>query len=59
MIEKIKQLRGEVESFNASTLREVEDFRIKMLSKKGLISDLFNDFKTLAPDQKREVGQQL
>ncbi len=59
MIEKIKQLRGEVESFNASTLQEVEDFRIKMLSKKGLISDLFNDFKTLAPDQKREVGQQL
>ena len=59
MVDKINQLLEEVDAFHAEQLAEVEDFRIKMLSKKGLISTLFNDFKTLAPEEKRVVGQQL
>ncbi len=59
MVDKIKQLLEEVDAFQAEKLAEVEDFRIKMLSKKGLISTLFNEFKTLGPEDKREVGQQL
>ena len=33
--------------------------RIKYLSKKGEITALFNDFRTVAPEQKREFGQRL
>jgi hypothetical protein len=34
MQEKINQIRVEVEAFSASTLQDVENFRIKYLSKK-------------------------
>lgn len=59
MTEKIKKLLSEVEAFQAETPGALEDFRIKMLSKKGLISELFNDFKALPPEEKKVVGQQL
>jgi len=38
---------------------EVEQFRIKFLGKKGVISELFEQFKTLPNDQKKEMGQAL
>ena len=59
MIEKIKALLEEVEAFQADTQEQVEAFRVKMLSKKGLIPSLFQDFKTVDPAQRKEVGQQL
>jgi phenylalanyl-tRNA synthetase alpha chain len=59
MIDIIKKLLIEVESFNAKTADEVESFRIKMLSKKGLITSLFQDFKSVEADKKREVGAML
>ena len=37
----------------------VEAFRIKYLGKKGIIASLFDQFKTLPSDQKRDVGQML
>ena len=59
MIEKIKALREEIEGLTAGSPAEIEEIRIKYLSKKGLISELMNDFRTVPADQKREVGQQL
>lgn len=59
MIEKIKSLKAEIEGLTASSVAEVESLRIKYLSKKGLISLLFNDFRTVPADQKRQVGQEL
>lgn len=37
----------------------VEQFRIKYLGKKGIISELFEQFKTVPNEQKKEVGQAL
>lgn len=59
MIEKINNLLKEVEIFDAQSIDQAEEFRIRMLSKKGQISLLFNDFKTLPPEEKKQVGQQL
>lgn len=59
MLNKISQLTAEIESLTASSAAEVEALRIKYLSKKGSISLLFNDFRNVAPEQKREVGQAL
>ncbi len=59
MIEKINNLLKEIESFQASKIEEVEQFRIKMLAKKGLITELFQDFKSVEADKKREVGAKL
>ena len=59
MQDKIAALSAEIEALTASTPREVEDLRIKYLSKKGAVSLLFNDFRTVPAYQKREVGQLL
>lgn len=59
MIDKINTLLGEVENLSASNTEELEALRIKYLSKKGEISVLFNEFRNVAPEQKKEVGKML
>ena len=59
MLKKIEDLKQEIASLSASGNEDLEAIRLKYLSKKGLISQLFNDFRTIAADQKREVGQRL
>lgn len=56
---KINQLLDEVNSLKAGTLEEVEALRIKYLSKKGAIPSLFNDFKNVPNEEKREIGKLL
>lgn len=59
MKERIKQLLDEVKNLQVATKEDLETVRIKYLSKKGEISALFNDFKTVSNEQKKEVGQLL
>lgn len=59
MLEKIHKLLEEVDSFAAQTKEQVEEYRIKWLSKKGEITSLFDDFKEVPSDLKKEVGQKL
>lgn len=59
MIERIKELRAELEALSAASEQEVEALRIKYLSKKGAVSALMNDFRNVPAEQKREVGQAI
>ena len=59
MLEKINILLGEVESFTAQTKEQVEEYRIKWLSKKGEISVLFEDFRTVPNELKKDIGAKL
>lgn len=59
MIDKIKELIAEAETFKAQSKEEVEAFRIKYLGKKGLLNDFFAEFKNVANDQKKEFGQTI
>lgn len=59
MLERINNLLQQVEEFSVSNKEELEGYRIKWLSKKGEITSLFDDFKSVAPELKREVGQRL
>ena len=59
MIDKINQLKAEIEALEAKTPQDVEALRIKYLSKKGAVSELMADFRNVAPEQKRELGQKL
>jgi len=56
MEEKIKELITEVESFEASSKEQAEAFRLKYLSKKGIIAGLFAEMKNVQPDQRKEYG---
>lgn len=59
MIDKINKLLAEMDNLKAGQADEIEALRIKYLSKKGVISDLMNDFRNVAADEKREVGMRL
>ena len=59
MLNKIKELTSEINAFTAETLEQVEQFRIKHLSKKGTIALLFEDFKNVSVEQKKEIGKAL
>jgi len=56
MLEKINNLKAELAALTASTPEEVEQLRIKYLSKKGAVQELFNEFRAVPADQKRTLG---
>ena len=57
MIDKIKEHIAEVEAFSTQSKEEIESFRIKYLSKKGLLNEYFAAFKSIPNEQKKEFGQ--
>ena len=59
MKEKIEQILNEVRNFQADNKEALENFRITYLSKKGVIPALFADFKTVAPELRKEMGMRL
>ncbi|MFV0482944.1 MAG: phenylalanine--tRNA ligase subunit alpha [Bacteroidales bacterium] len=59
MQSKIEEIKAQVSAWVAESAEELEELRIKYLSKKGLLSELFDDFKLVPNDQKREIGKQL
>ena len=59
MQERIQQLTAELQALTAHNEQEVEDLRIKYISKKGLVSQFFDEFKTVPNEEKRQVGQLL
>lgn len=57
MKEKIDILVSEIKDYTIQTNEELEQFRLKYLSKKGAITVLFSDFKNVPVEAKKEVGQ--
>ena len=56
LLEKIEALLKEVNGLTASNAEEIEQLRLKYLSKKGEINALMADFRNVAADQKKAVG---
>lgn len=59
MLDRIRSLMEEVEHFKAESKEHLEEFRIKLLSRKGKLAELFDDFKNVSPELRKEVGQKL
>ncbi len=61
MNEQLETLRKELEGRLASirTGQDLEAFRVKYLSRKGVIAGLFEELKSAAPEAKRLLGQQI
>jgi phenylalanyl-tRNA synthetase alpha chain len=59
MLNRISELKATAAAEKISNTEELEAFRIKYLSKKGLFSLLFDDFRKIPPDQKKEIGEKL
>jgi len=59
MLQKINNLLQKISVLPIKTSEELESYRLKYLSKKGIISDLFDDFRNVPGSEKKEVGQKL
>jgi phenylalanyl-tRNA synthetase alpha chain len=59
MQSKISQYTIEIETFEPKTAEELETYRIQFLGTKGIIKDLFDEFKAVSPEEKRILGKVL
>lgn len=59
MIDTIKKHIVQVEGFSATSMQEIEAFRIKYLGKKGLLNEFFKEFKNVPNEQKKEFGKAI
>jgi len=56
MLENVKKQILEVEGYEPKTKDELEQFRLKYMSKKGIVAQLFEDFRNVAAENKKEYG---
>lgn len=59
MKQRIRQSIENLKQLSANTLEEIEQLRIQYLGKKGVLNDLFNQFKAIPNEEKREMGSLL
>lgn len=59
MIDRIEKLLSDIENLKAAKEQEVEELRVRLLGKKGEITKLFDEFRTVPAEQKRVLGQRL
>ena len=59
MIEKLKEHITDLSKFNSQDIKEIDLMKIKYLGRKGIVNDLFSDFKNVPLDQKKEFGKKI
>lgn len=59
MEERIQKLLSEIQSFTASDRETLEKFRLKFISKKGEINELFEELKKISSEEKKKFGKLL
>ena len=59
MVNDIKKYLEELQSFEIKDEKQLDQFRLKYLSKKGLIQKLFLELKNVPNDKKRYLGQEI
>ena len=56
MFEEVKKMLKEINAFTPVSSKDLEVFRVSFLGKKGKITGLFNTFKDVPDEQKKEFG---
>ncbi len=59
MLNTIDKILEDARQFKADSKEEIEQFRIKYLGKKGVLTELFQRFKDVPSEEKRELGQKI
>jgi len=59
MKEKIEEYKHAIRKAVANSADELETFRLDFISRKGLLTSLFEEFKTVPNEQKRVLGSEL
>ena len=59
MIDKLDEHISYIKNFISKDIDEIESLKIQFLGRKGIINDLFSEFKNVPSDQKKEYGQKI
>ena len=59
MKSQVEDLLKQLDSIQIANLTELEEYRIKWLGRKGIVTELFDAFKTQEPAIKKELGSVL
>ena len=59
MLDKINAILEEASKFEIGDAGSLEDFRMRFLVKKGTVTQLFNEFKTLSSEEKKKWGKEI
>lgn len=59
MREQIEQYINEIATYPIDNAASLENFRLRFLSKKGVLSELFTAFKQVDPSEKKQTGLML
>ena len=59
MKERIEALLADIQALKCQKEQEIEEARVRLLGKKGEITRLFEEFRTIDKEQKKEFGQKL
>lgn len=59
MLDQIEKIANEVRGANPQTKEAIESFRLRFVSKKGVIAQLFDAFREMPGEEKKKVGKAL
>ena len=59
MLDKIELLKGEMRAFQGKTRDDLEAFRLKYVSRKGALTELFEDLKKAPAEERKTLGKSL
>lgn len=59
MEDRLKNIEVELKNFVSDTKDSLESFRLRFISKKGQIAQLFDEFKEMSGEEKKKVGKAL
>jgi len=57
--DRVKDLISEIEQADVQNKEQLEAFRMRYISKKGLVTELFEGLKNIPQEDRRTVGQEL
>ena len=59
MLDQINNYKKEIEKIKINNTKELEYFRVRFISKKSVINDLFKKFKTVPQKEKGKIGNEI
>jgi len=59
MTEQVDKILAEIESYNATTQDELEQYRMRFISKKSVIGELFGEMKNIPNEEKKAFGMKI
>ena len=55
----VSKVLDEIKNFVPSTAAGLEQFRINYLGKKGIVTNLFSELRSVKPEERKEAGRLL